>query len=259
MREARERGVYTSLVVEPTGTGKSQIAIEDIDQLYREGKIEHVLVMVPSTRIRADWESRLERFDGRLDITIELYNRSYLRRNRTPEDYFDYVLFDEAQHAQAANCAKTLQYFTPKYLVGLTATPERQDQKKLEDIFGHYKTNLTLREAIDKDVITNIRCYRLISNVDLSAVRYNGKDYNYADLEKTLIVDSRNELIVRTLQKYFYPRDGFFKQGIVFCVNIGHAKKLEKMMTAAGFAARVVYGGNKHNEEIFDQYADFVA
>ena len=90
----------------------------------------------------------------------------------------------------------------------------------------------------------------------LSAVRYNGKDYNYADLEKTLIVDSRNELIVRTLKKYFYPREGFCKQGIVFCVNVNHAKKLEKMMTAAGFAARAVYGGNKHNEEIFEQYGE---
>ena len=256
MRDARERGINTSLVVEPTGTGKSQIAIEDIYRLYKEGKIERVLVMVPSTRIKADWEARLEPFRDRLDITIELYNRSYLRRNHTAEDYFDYLLFDEAQHAQAANCAKTLQYFTPKYLVGLTATPERLDRKKLEDIFGHYKTNLTLREAIDKDVITNIRCYRLLSNVDLSAVRYNGKDYNYADLEKTLIVDSRNELIVRTLKKYFYPREGFCKQGIVFCVNVNHAKKLEKMMTAAGFAARAVYGGNRHNEEIFEQYGE---
>ena len=256
MRAARERGINTSLVVEPTGTGKSQIAIEDIYRLYKEGKIERVLVMVPSVRIKADWEARLEPFRDRLDITIELYNRSYLRRNHTAEDYFDYLLFDEAQHAQAANCAKTLQYFTPKYLVGLTATPERLDRKKLEDIFGHYKTNLTLREAIDKDVITNIRCYRLLSNVDLSAVRYNGKDYNYADLEKTLIVDSRNELIVRTLKKYFYPREGFCKQGIVFCVNVNHAKKLEKMMTAAGFAARAVYGGNRHNEEIFEQYGE---
>ena len=256
MRDARERGINTSLVVEPTGTGKSQIAIEDIYRLYKEGKIERVLVMVPSVRIKADWEARLEPFRDRLDITIELYNRSYLRRNHTAEDYFDYLLFDEAQHAQAANCAKTLQYFTPKYLVGLTATPERLDRKKLEDIFGHYKTNLTLREAIDKDVITNIRCYRLLSNVDLSAVRYNGKDYNYADLEKTLIVDSRNELIVRTLKKYFYPREGFCKQGIVFCVNVNHAKKLEKMMTAAGFAARAVYGGNRHNEEIFEQYGE---
>ena len=37
---------------------------------------------------------------------------------------------------------------------------------------------------------------------------------------------------------------------------MNQAKKLEKMMTAAGFAARAVYGGNKHNEEIFEQYGE---
>ena len=163
---------------------------------------------------------------------------------------------DEAQHAQAANCSKTLQYFTPKYLIGLTATPERLDQKKLEDIFGQFKTQLTLKEAIEKDVISNIRCYRLLSNIDLSMVRYNGKDYNYADLEKTLIVESRNELITETLKKYFFPKQDFYKQGIVFCVNVNHAKKMEKLMTEAGFKAKAVYGSNKENEKNFEQYAN---
>ena len=175
MRDARKRGVNTSLVVEPTGTGKSQIAIEDIYQLYKEGQIARVLVMVPSTKIREDWEKRLNPFSDKLDITIELYNRSYLRRNNTPEDYFDYLLFDEAQHAQAANCAKTLQYFTPKYLVGLTATPDRLDQKKLEDIFGHYKTNLTLREALNVSVTAGKRIQKCTSsweNMGMAYLRY---------------------------------------------------------------------------------------
>ena len=256
MNLARANGINTSLIVSPTGSGKSQIAIEDIQELQQTGKISRVLVMVPSTRIREDWENRLWRYRDRLDITIDLYNRSFLRRNDTPPDYYDYLLFDEAQHAQAANCSKTLQYFTPKYLVGLTATPERLDHKKLEDIFGHYETKMTLKEAIDRDVIANIRCYRLLSNIDLSMVRYNGRDYNYADLEKTLIVESRNELIVATLKKYFFPREHFFKQGIIFCVNVNHCRKLEKLMRNAGFSAGAVYGSNPRNDQIFEQYTE---
>ena len=255
MRNARERGVTTSLIVSPTGTGKSQIAIEDIKELADKGMINRVLIMVPTVRIRDDWIKRLQAYQSRINITIDLYNRSFMRRNDTPADYYDYLLFDEAQHAQAANCAKTLQYFTPRYLVGLTATPDRLDRKKLEDIFGNYKTKMTLQEAIEKDVITNIRCYRLLSNIDLSMVRYNGKDYNYADLEKTLVVESRNELIVKTLRKYFFPRKDFFKQGIVFCVNISHCRRLEKLMNEAGFLAKAVYGGNKNNEAIFEAYS----
>ena len=254
LSEDRSNGISTSLVVCPTGTGKSQIAIEDIGLLEKEHRISNALIMVPTKALQNDWYKRLEKAKLDIEITIDLYNRTFLRRSEVSQDHFDYILFDEAQHAQAANCSKTLQYFTPKYLLGLTATPERLDQKKLEDIFGTYKTQLTLREAIEKDVVANIRCYRLISNIDLSHVRYNGKDYNYADLEKTLLIDSRNELIVSTLKKYFFPRDGFYKQGIVFCVNIHHAKRLEALMTEAGFSVKAVYGGNKKNDEIFRQY-----
>lgn len=254
LEEARKEGITTSLIVCPTGSGKSQIAIEDIRNLYEKGRIHKVLIMVPTIRIREDWEKRMAPFKGVLDLTIELYNRTFVRRHDVKPDEYDYLLFDEAQHAQAANCAKTLQYFTPKYLVGMTATPDRLDHKKLEDIFGNYKTQMTLKEAIDKDIIANIRCYRLISNIDLSMVRYNGKDYNYADLEKTLVVESRNELIVETIKKYFSPREDFYKQGIVFCVNVSHAKKLEKMLEAEGIRAKAVYGSNKNNDEIFEAY-----
>ena len=254
LREDRRNGIHTSLVVSPTGSGKSQIAIEDILELAERGEIHKVLVMVPTKAIRSDWEKRLAPLTDTVDLTIDLYNRTFIRRRELPQDYYDYILFDEAQHAQAANCAKTLQYFTPKILLGLTATPERLDRKKLEDIFGKYRTQLTLTEAIEKDVISNIRCYRLMSNIDLSAVRYNGKDYNSADLEKTLIVESRNELIVETLNKYFFPREGFYKQGIIFGVNVNHIRKLEKLMKEAGFTAAAVYGSNKKNDELFNQY-----
>ena len=252
LKQARASGINASLIVCPTGTGKSQIGIEDIRDLVKEKKIRNVLIMVPSRAIYHDWEKRIDGLDT--NITISTYNKVFLSRKKLDPDHYDYILFDEAQHAQAANCSKTLQYFTPKYLIGLTATPERLDRRKLEDIFGQYKTQMTLKEAIDKDIISNIRCYRLKSNIDLSMVRYNGKDYNYADLEKTLIVDSRNKLIVETIKKYFSPRNDFFKQGIVFCVNKRHTQKLEKLMNEAGLKARAVYGGNVKNDEYFKEY-----
>lgn len=252
IHKSRQEGINTALVVIPTGTGKSQIVIEDLKHL--EGKIKNVLIMVPTNPTKKDWITRLEIFDNKFNVEVKFYNTVYLERNTLEKDHYDYIVFDEAHHAQAANCKKTLQYFIPKYLIGLTATDERLDRKKLDEIFGQYETKLTLREAIQKGVISNIRCYRLISNIDLSEVRYNGKDYNYADLEKTLVIDSRNELIVNTIKKYFKPQKDFFKQGIVFCVNIQHCKKLEKLFNQAGIKAKAVYGSNKENDEIFEKY-----
>lgn len=254
LHKSRQEGICTALIVIPTGTGKSQIVIEDLKTLSKSDAVHNVLIMVPSITVKNDWIERAKSLPDNLHVDIKFYNTAFLEKNSFEKNYYDYIVFDEAHHAQAANCKKTLQYYTPKYLLGLTATPERLDQKKLEDIFGHYESRISLKDAVEKGILSNIRCYRLLSNIDLSNVRYNGTDYNYADLEKSLIIDSRNELIADTIKKYFLPHNGFFKQGIVFCVNINHAKKLEKMLCERGIVARAVFGANSENDEIFNAY-----
>jgi superfamily II DNA or RNA helicase len=253
LKESREKGINTSLIVIPTGTGKSQIAIEDLKRLDNKD-IKNVLIMVPSKQIQLDWFNRILELEGRFNVFVKLYNSVYLERNVLEKEFYDYIVFDEAHHAQAANCKKTLAYFTPKYLIGLTATDERLDKQKLEEIFGSYECKLTLKEAIEKDIISNIRCYRVKSNIDLSHIRYNGKDYNYSDLERNLVIDSRNELIVETLKKYFSPKEDFYKQGIVFCINVDHCKKLERMLNDAGVSAKAIYGRNKDSDLYVKQF-----
>jgi superfamily II DNA or RNA helicase len=249
----RLNGVKTSLVVMPTAAGKSQIIISDLQKNVNEYK--KILVMVPSTKIREDWEQRVKILKNNF-IEIQTYNGAYSRRLAHTPDYYDYIVFDEAHHAQAPNCKKTIQYYNPKFLVGLTATPDRLDQRKITEIFGNYDTHLTLEEAIKKEVIANIRVFRLHSNIDLSEVRFNGKDYNNADIEKTLFVDSRNELIAETLKKYFTPTLGCFKQGLIFCVNVKHSLKLAKIIGEYGLSCEAVYGANRNNDKIFNDYKE---
>lgn len=251
----RLSGKTASLIVSPMATGKSEICLSDLNKDYVKEQCRHVLILVPSVKVKQDWESRVASLRDQYEIDVLFYNVAFLRKNSLPQDYYDYIVFDEAHHAQAANCKATLQYFTPKYLLGLTATDERLDKKRLEEIFGNYQVQMTLREAIDKDIVTDIRAFRLLSNVDLSEIRYNGQDFNYADLERNVVVESRNELIAKTLSKYFAPREGFFKQGIVFCVNKAHTKRIAALLNARGLKAEAVYGGNSRNEKAFDDYA----
>ena len=77
---------------------------------------------------------------------------------------------------------RVIQYFTPEFMVGLTATDQRPDRKKLESIFGSYKTSLSLIDAMEKGIVARANVYRLETNIDLSHVRFNGKDYVNADL-----------------------------------------------------------------------------
>ena len=252
----RLSGKTASLIVSPMATGKSEICLSDLNKDYVKEQCKRVLILVPSIRVKQDWENRVAPLRGQYEIDVLFYNVAFMRKSGLPQDYYDYIVFDEAHHAQAANCKATLQYFTPKYLLGLTATDERLDRKRLEEVFGNYQVQMTLREAIDKDIVTDIRAFRLLSNVDLSEIRYNGQDFNYADLERNVVVESRNELIAETLAKYFIPQDGFYKQGIVFCVNKAHTKRIAALLNQKGLKAEAVYGGNSKNERAFQGYAE---
>ena len=159
-------------------------------------------------------------------------------------DQFDYIVVDEAHHSVAPVMRKVLEHFNPVHLLGLTATPDRLDRKRIEDVFGDYEARLTLEEAIQKGLIPPIRCYRIESNIDLSEVRFNGKDYVKSDLQRTVIVPSRDQLIVDVLLKYF---SGPFaaRQGVVFCVSIDHARRMAALLKQNGISAAAVSGKDR--------------
>ena len=131
------------------------------------------------------------------------------------KDYYSYIVVDEAHHAVAPMLKRVIQYYAPEFLVGLTATDQRPDKKRLEEIFGNYTTELSLKDAMEKGVVARANVYRIETNIDLSHVRFNGKDYVNADLEKSVRVTSRNELIVNVLKDYFTEGDAGKRQGMV--------------------------------------------
>lgn len=181
---------------------------------------------------------------------------AYIVRNYTnisPKEY-SYIVIDEAHHAVAPMLKRVIQYFTPEFMVGLTATDQRPDKKKLESVFGSYKTGLSLIQAMEEGIVAQANVYRIETNIDLSHVRFNGKDYINADLEKSIRVTSRNELIVNVLQEYFCAGEVANRQGIIFCVNTKHTVEMEKLLNEAGISAKSYTGQTKNAEKVM---ADF--
>jgi len=266
--EQRKKGDTNFLVVLPTGTGKTEIMIADILNIYRQISNCKVLIMVPSKQLREDTMKKVtQRFtDEGLDkntsigldedsqILIQTY--SWLSRNyqKFQSDYFQYIAVDEAHHAVAPTLQKVIQHFNPDALLGLTATDKRLDEKKLEDIFGKYETDLSLVDAIEKKLLAPIKAFRLKSNIDLSEIRFNGKDYVATDLQKSVVVPSRDQLVVDTLKKYFIGSDIVFKSGLIFCVSVKHAQSLAKRMQDQGISCKAVSGKDSQSSEYIRQY-----
>ena len=264
LKKLRQNGIKSSVVVLPTGSGKSTIAEEDLKLFLLQNEKVRVLILVPTLALKNQWIDNLKNIFKNYSVGDSLDDKIYVstysgiisKKNNFSSEEFGYIVVDEAHHSVAPGIAKILKYFNSDFLLGMTATPERLDNKKLEDIFSKVETNLTLKEAIEKNICSPIRVFRLESNIDLSEVRFNGKDYLSGDLEKRIVISSRNELIADTVDKYFGKDVKEFseKQGIVFCVNVKHAEMMAKLLNEKGISAAAVSGKDKKSLEYIDAY-----
>lgn len=133
-----------------------------------------------------------------------------------------------------------LAYFTPRFTLGLTATPERSDGNNILDIFKNTAHRLDIQTAVEIGELVPVRCIRIHTNIDMTKVRFNSVQYNIRDLESKIFVPERNRLIVDTWMQYV--RD---KRTVIFCASIRHAEQIAEMLTAQGVSAMAVSGSMK--------------
>lgn len=214
------------------------------------------LILVPGINILADWIQRIHNSLPELVDKIDIRTYAYMARHYTElsSDYYNYLVVDEAHHAVAPILKRVIQYYNTDFTIGLTATDQRPDKKKLETVFGTYSTSLSLKEAMEKGIVAKANVYRIETNIDLSKVRFNGKDYVNADLEKRIRVTSRNELIVDVLKEYFTSGEASLRQGVIFCVNVSHANEMTRLLNKAGIVASSYTGQTKKPESVMEDF-----
>ena len=254
IEKQRAEGVRAFLVVLPTASGKSRIIEEDIRSCAEGNPEFHALVLVPGVRVKDDWEKRAVKSLKGIDVMVSTYAWMIRNCQKYRSDYFDYIVVDEAHHAVAPVLKRTIQYFDPSFLIGLTATDERPDKKKLETVFGNYNTGLSLREAMDRGIVSRANVFRIETNIDLSHIRFNGRDYVNADLEKTISVESRNEVISDVLKEYFSDGKCQNWQGVVFCVNTKHAAHMAKVLNERGISASAYTRETRQPEKVMQNF-----
>nr|WP_297767205.1 DEAD/DEAH box helicase family protein [uncultured Butyrivibrio sp.] len=258
IKKRRASGIKAFLVVLPTASGKSKIVEEDIREFSKEKPDFKGLILVPGKNILEDWKDRIRTAIPELWDNIDVCTYAYMARHYTEKapDYYNYLVVDEAHHAVAPILKRVIQYYETDFTIGLTATDQRPDKKKLETVFGTYTTSLSLRDAMEKGIVAKANVYRIETNIDLSKVRFNGKDYVNADLEKSIRVTSRNDLIVNVLKDYFVDGEAGKRQGVIFCVNVSHANEMAKLLNDSGLSAISYTGQTKKPEEVMKKFKD---
>lgn len=246
MRSSKET---IALLYHATGTGKTVTAVSDAKRMG--GRVLYIahtkdLITQAADTFHDLWaDASLGLFvENHKEIetqivcasvqSIALYLELFL------PDAFDYLIVDEAHHASAETYQKILSYFTPRFTLGLTATPERADGNNILDIFKNTAHRLDIQTAVEIGELVPVRCIRIHTNIDLTKVRFNSIQYNIRDLESKIFVPERNQLIVDTWLQYV--RD---KRTVIFCASIRHAEQISEMLTAQGISAMAVSGSMK--------------
>jgi len=144
-----------------------------------------------------------------------------------PRQFFDYIVIDEFHHSEARSYRKILERFRPRFLLGLTATPERMDGR---DVLRHcdYDVSFEVRlfEAIENRWLVPFQYFAVYDESDYSQVRWTGRGYDEQELDSLLNQDTRAQLVLKTLKK-FLPSSGKVK-ALAFCASKAHARFMDK-------------------------------
>ncbi|MEN8252171.1 MAG: integrase repeat-containing protein [Patescibacteria group bacterium] len=173
------------------------------------------------------------------------------------EDEFDYVIVDESHHGQAPTYKEVIEYFTPKKLLGITATPNREDERDIREIFGDEIVDISLEEAVVNGWLSEVRYVPINDNLShwklkkiMKEVNVEGKRISIKQLNESIFIKARDEKVAEKIQKY--ARGG--KKVIIFCENILHADNFQKFLPNAGS-----YHSKKteqHNSKILQDFRD---
>ncbi|MGL4731570.1 MAG: DEAD/DEAH box helicase family protein [Clostridium sp.] len=257
LRKSREEGFDKGIVIAATGIGKTYLAAFDSKEYEKVLFVAHREEIIKQaqesfTRVRQCNDTGL--FYGDIKdvnnkvvfaLVQSLGKKEYLNSEYFPKDYFDYIVIDEFHHAVSNNYKNIIDYFTPKFMLGLTATPERLDSK---DVFALCDYNMVyevrLKDAINKGWLVPFRYYGIYDDtVDYTTVEFKNGKYNDKSLEESLMINKRSDLILKNYLKYNS------KSAMGFCSSKGHAQYMADYFTKNKVSALAIYSGCEVNRE----------
>lgn len=249
LEDSRLEGAAKGLVWAATGVGKTYLAAFDSAKYkrvlfvaHREEILKQAAVSFKNVRHSDDYGF----FYGKQKDTDKsvifasvatLGRAEYLKKEYFAEDYFDYIVIDEFHHAVNEQYKRVVDYFKPKFMLGLTATPERMDGKNIYELCDYnVPYEISLKEAINKGMLVPFHYYGIYDETDYSGLRLVKGRYDERELTEIYRnSDSRFDLIYKYYMKYRS------KRALGFCCSRQHAEIMAKEFCRRGVPSVAVY------------------
>ena len=260
--ESWDSGVKRTLLVLPTGCGKTIVFSKVAEECVRHG--DRVLILAHRGELLDQAADKIQKSTG-LGCAVEKAEQSCFgswfrivvgsvqtlmrekRLNQFPEDYFRTIIVDEAHHCISQSYQNVLQYFDNAKVLGVTATPDRGDMRNLGEYFENLSYEYTLPEAIKSGYLCSIKAMTIPLKIDLSNVGVQAGDFKVGDIGSAL--DPYLKQIATEMEKCCADR-----KTVVFLPLIATSQKFKDILIEHGFKAAEVNGNSEDRAEIL---ADF--
>ncbi|MBO0745605.1 MAG: DEAD/DEAH box helicase, partial [Candidatus Dormibacteraeota bacterium] len=248
------RGVRRPLVAAPTGCGKTLILAELIRRIARRALLlahreellhqaaEKIRMVIPGADIglvRAESDEH-----GANIVVASTQTLARPERLRRVGNDFGVVVADECHHYGGDGVwRRILGAFGATPMAGFTATPERSDKQRLEDVWDEIVYRRTLPEMIRAGYLCDLRAVRVGLTVDLARVRTRDGDFSEADLERELEAADAPRHVVDAYQRHAEGR-----KALLFTAGVHLAHEMAEALEAAGVPAAAVDGSTPREE-----------
>ncbi|WP_158961377.1 DUF3427 domain-containing protein [Myroides fluvii] len=256
LRKLRQANKNKGLIISATGTGKTYLSAFDVKSVNPK----RMLFVVHRLNIANDALHTFKTLLGK-DRTYGLFSgdqrdmeadfifstiqtiskeENLVKFDKT---HFDYIIVDESHRLGGASYLRLLDYFDPKFLLGMTATPERTDGFDIFSLFDHnIAYEIRLHTAMQENMLSNFHYYGISDLLVNNEHRENVRDFNLlADTERV------NKIIFNA--KRFGSDNGIIR-GLVFCSSNVESAFLSSKFNESGFKTLALSGKSTENERI---------
>ncbi|MEL5897349.1 DEAD/DEAH box helicase [Clostridium sporogenes] len=254
LEKLRENGQNKGLLISATGTGKTYLSAFELrnynpkralfivhrEQIAKQAldSFSNVFGDTRSMGILSGTSKDVEK--DFIFCTIQTLSKDEVLQS-FGKNKFDYIIIDEVHKAGANSYQKIVNYFNPKFLLGMTATPERSDDF---DIFKMFNYNIAyeirLQQALEEDLLCPFH-YFGVSDVTIDGIELDDKtDFKY------LVAEERVKHIIDKIN--FYGYCGERVKGLIFCSDKKEAKELSDIFNKKGYKTVFLTGENSQEE-----------
>jgi superfamily II DNA or RNA helicase len=245
-----------ALIISATGTGKTHLSTFDV-QAFKPKKLLFVVhrlniaqkaletfqKIFKNTKSFGLYSGQKRELDADFVFsTIQTISRED-HLSKFKKEHFDYIIIDESHRSGADSYLRLIEHFNPKFLLGMTATPERTDGNDIFSLFDHnIAYEIRLNKAMEEGMLSQFHYFGITDLKVNDELLENTKDFNL------LAADERVEKIIEKAQ--LYGSDNGITRGLVFCSRNTEAKFLSEKFNKNGFKTTALSGDNSESERV---------